>query len=72
VEIDATLASFRHRYPLRVLDYRSFATPGREFRVLQNLLRPGWLLTKIAADGGSETIDRYTNVRQLYRVRIED
>jgi len=69
--IDAALSSVRLSFPIRVLDYRTFATTGKEFRLLQNPLRPGWLLDKIAADGGSEVIDRYTNLRQLYRIRIK-
>ena len=70
--IDGALASLRHWCPLRVIDYRDFATPGRDFHVLQNPLKPGWLLEKIAADGGSEAIDQYTNLRQLYRVRMKE
>ncbi len=70
--IDPSLTSLRRWCPLRVIDYRDFATPGKEFRVLQSLLKPGWLLAKIAADGGSETVEQYTNIRQLYRVRIPE
>ena len=68
--IDASLASLRHWCPLRVIDYRDFATPGKDFRILQNPLKPGWLLEKVAADGGAEAIEQYTNLRQLYRVRM--
>jgi hypothetical protein len=68
--IDAALTDVRRWYPMRVLDYRSFATSGKEFRLLQNPLKPGWLLEKIAADGGAEVIDRYTPLRQLYRIRV--
>jgi len=55
---------------VRVLDQRSFATSGKEFRLLQDPLKPEWLLRKIAADGGSEVIDRYTPFRQLYRIHV--
>jgi hypothetical protein len=68
--IDAAMAYLRHWYPFRVIDYRDFATPGKDFRVLQNPLKPGWLLAKVAADGGAETVEQYTNLRQLYRVRM--
>jgi hypothetical protein len=68
--IDAALASVRQVLPVHVFDYRSFATSGKDFRILQNPLKPGWLLEKIAADGGSEGIDRYTAGRQLYHVRM--
>ena len=68
--IDAALTDVRKSLPIRVVDYRSFAAGGKEFRLLQNPLKPGWLLEKIAADGGSEAIDRYTAGRQLYRVRM--
>ncbi len=71
VAIDSALSSVRDFYPIHALDYRTFATPGREFRLLQNPLKPGWMLEKIAADGGSEVIDRYTNLRQLYRIRMK-
>jgi hypothetical protein len=69
--IDAALTDLRRWAPLRVIEYRDFATPGKEFRVLQNPLKPGWLLEKVAADGGAEAVERYTNLRQLYRVRMK-
>jgi hypothetical protein len=69
--IDDALSFVRKFYAIQVLDYASFATPGKEFRLLQNPLKPGWMLEKIAADGGSESIDRYTNLRQLYRIRMK-
>jgi hypothetical protein len=68
--IDAALSDVRRFCGLPVLDYRDFVTPGKQFRVLQNPLKPGWLLEKIAADGGTEAIDDYTKLRQLYRVRM--
>jgi hypothetical protein len=64
------LSDTRRWVPLPVLDYRDFVTPGKEFLVLQNPLKPGWLLAKIAADGGSESIQEYTHIRQLYRIRM--
>jgi hypothetical protein len=69
--IDSALSYVRQWFPIRALDYGAFATPGTEFRLLQNPLKPGWMLEKIAADGGSETIDHYTNLRQLYRIRMK-
>ena len=69
--IDAALTAVREWFPIRALDYRAFATSGKEFRLLQNPLKPGWMLEKIAADGGAEVIDRYTNLRQLYRIRMK-
>jgi hypothetical protein len=69
--IDAALSSVRQSFPIRALDYRTFATPGKEFRLLENPLKPGWMLEKIAADGGQEVIQRYTNLRQLYRIRMK-
>jgi len=69
--IDSALASVRLSFPIRALDYRTFATPGKEFRLLENPLKPGWMLEKIAADGGEEAIERYTNLRQLYRIRMK-
>ena len=68
--IDAALTDARRFCGLPVIDYRDFAAPGKEFRVLQNPLKPGWLLDKIAADGGTEAIEQYTKLRQLYRVRM--
>jgi len=69
--IDAALSSVRESFPIHALDYRTFATPGKEFRLLENPLKPGWMLEKIAADGGEEVIERYTNLRQLYRIRMK-
>jgi hypothetical protein len=69
--IDAALSSVRRSFPIRALDYKTFATPGKEFRLLENPLKPGWMLEKIAADGGEEAIERYTNLRQLYQVRMK-
>jgi hypothetical protein len=68
--LDAALTGVRDVCRLPVFDYRDFAIPGKEFRIFQNPLKPGWLLEKIAADGGAETIDRYSNYRHLYRVRM--
>jgi len=68
--IDTALTDVRRFCGLPVIDYRDFAAPGKEFRVLQNPLKPGWLLDKIAADGGTEAIEQYTKLRQLYRVRM--
>ena len=69
--IDAAMTSVRESYPIHALDYKKFATPGKEFRLLQNPLKPGWMLAKIAADNGEEVIERYTNLRQLYRIRMK-
>jgi hypothetical protein len=69
--IDAALSYVRQWFPIQALDYRTFASPGKEFRLLQNPGKPGWMLQKIAADGGSEVIDRYTSFRQLYRIRMK-
>jgi len=69
--IDAALTSVRQSFPIPAKDFQTFATPDKEFHLLQNPLKPGWMLEKIAADGGSEVIDRYTNLRQLYRIRMK-
>ena len=69
--VDATLTSVGQSFPIPVVEYRSFASPGKEFRLLQNPLKLGWPLEKIAADGGEEVIERYTTLRQLYRIRMK-
>jgi hypothetical protein len=56
---------------VQVLEYRDFATPGRQFLVYQNSLKPGWLLARVMADGGAAHVEAYTNFRQLFRVTLK-
>lgn len=68
--IDGALSFARQYYPIPVVDYRSFAVPGKSFRLLQTPFMPGWVLAKVVADGGQAVIDRYTPLRQLYQVKL--
>jgi hypothetical protein len=57
---------------LTVADYGAFATPGREFVVYQNTLRPGWVLQRVVADGGKVEVQQAASYRQLLSVRLRD
>jgi hypothetical protein len=69
--IDGGLRVLRPWSSVQVLEYGDFAAPGREFLVYQNSLKPGWLLARVLADGGTAEIQAYTNYRQLLRVRLK-
>jgi hypothetical protein len=58
--------------PVQVKEYAEFARPGREFLVYQNALRPGWVLSRVVADGASVTIRRVAIFRELVSVRLPD
>ncbi|HUI53961.1 MAG TPA: glycosyltransferase family 39 protein [Bryobacteraceae bacterium] len=68
--IDVGVRALRPWAPVPVVEYKDFAAPGREFLLYQSTLRPGWLLASIVAGGGSAELVTYTNLRQLYRVRL--
>jgi hypothetical protein len=53
-----------------LVEYTTFATPGREFLVYQNALRPGWLLSKVVDDGAIAEIQKHTAYRSLVHVRL--
>lgn len=69
--IDGGLRGLRRWSSVQVIEYRDFAAPGREFLLYQNSIRPGWLLLKIVADGGSAELLKIANYRQLYRTRLK-
>jgi hypothetical protein len=54
------------------VNYKDYATPGREFRLYQNSVQPGWVLPKVVGEGGSAQIEQYDNYRQLVRVRLKE
>lgn len=56
---------------VKVVEYRQFALPGREFTVYQNTLRPGWLIPKIAAEGASLKVVGYRAYRALIEARLK-
>jgi hypothetical protein len=65
------LKGLRPWVPVQVLDYRTFATPGREFLVYQKKYYISWLLDRIVDDGGSASIEASHDFRTLVRVRIK-
>jgi len=69
--MDVALRAVQLWSSLRVVEYQSFATPGREFFVYQNSLRPGWLISKVVADGAAVEIRKYAGARALMRVRLK-
>ncbi len=69
--LDFGLRGLRPWSSVQVIPYQEFAAPGREFLLYQNPLKPGWLLSKIVADGGSADLVELTNFRQLYRARLK-
>ena len=58
--------------PVQVREYAEFATPGKEFVVYQNSLRPGWVLSRVVADGASVAIRKVATFRELVNVRLRD
>ncbi|HWB83405.1 MAG TPA: glycosyltransferase family 39 protein [Bryobacteraceae bacterium] len=68
--IDDGIMVLRPWARISAMEYSRFATPGREFLVYQNTLRPAWLLQKIVADGGSAEIRKISTIRELVRVRL--
>jgi hypothetical protein len=67
--IDSGVVALKSWVP--VMDYKDYATPGREFRLYQSSMRPGWVLAKVVKDGASTQIERYSINRQLIRVRLK-
>lgn len=45
--------------------------PEKKLPLPENSLKPGWMLERIAADGGEGFIERCTNFRRLYRIRVK-
>jgi len=70
--IDESLRSLRPWAALNVMEYRDFARGGREFMEYQNSGRPGWLLSRVVADGATVEINKTAPFRQLLRVRLRD
>ena len=67
--IDDGLRALRPWASVQIRDYRDFAPPGGDFLVYQNSLKPGWVLSKVLAAGGSADVRQYTNYRQLFHVK---
>ena len=69
--IDGGIRVLRDWSSVGVVEYQSFASPGREFFVYQNTLRPGWLISKVVDDGATVEIRKYSAFRSLIRVRLK-
>jgi hypothetical protein len=69
--IDGGIRVLQSWSSIRVIEYQSFARPGREFLVYQNTLRPGWLISKVVDDGATVEIRKYQGSRALIRVRLK-
>ena len=69
--MDDALKQIRLWSSVRVVDYPNFASPGREFLVYQNTLRPGWLISKVVDDGATVEVRKYAGARALMRVRLK-
>jgi hypothetical protein len=69
--IDGGIRVLRDWSSVGVVEYQSFASPGREFLVYQNTLRPGWLVSKAVDDGASVEVRKYAGFRELMRVRLK-
>jgi hypothetical protein len=69
--IDGGIRVLRQWSSAGVVEYQSFASPGREFFVYQNTLRPGWLIPKVVDDGATVEIRKYAGYRSLIRVRLK-
>jgi len=69
--IDGGVRVLRDWSSVRVVEYQSFASPGREFFVYQNTLRPGWLISKVVDDGATVELRKYSGFRALMRVRLK-
>jgi hypothetical protein len=69
--IDGGIRVLRSWSSVPVVEYQSFASPGREFLVYQNTLRPGWFISKAVDDGATVEIRKYQGSRALIRVRLK-
>jgi hypothetical protein len=69
--IDGGIRVLRDWSTVSVVEYQSFASPGREFFVYQNTLRPGWLISRVVDDGATVEIRKYAVFRALVRVRLK-
>jgi hypothetical protein len=69
--IDIGIRVLRPWSSVDVVEYQSFASPGREFLVYQNTLRPGWLISKVVDDGATVEVRKYAGFRELIRVRLK-
>lgn len=68
--IDGGLRAVKPWSTVQVLEYRKFATSGRQFLVYQNELRPGWLLSKVVDEGATAQVRSYSAYRSLVQVRL--
>ena len=68
--VDNGLRAIRPWSTARIMDYRNFFAPGREFLVYQNAVQPGWLLPKLMQEEGTAKIEAYGGYRELIRVRF--
>jgi len=68
--IDDGLRVVRPWSTARIIDYRDYFAPGREFLVYQNTLRPGWLLSRVLQEEGTAQLEAYDGYRELLRVRF--
>jgi hypothetical protein len=69
--IDGGIRDLRPWSSMQVVEYQSFARPGREFLVYQNTLRPGWLISKVVDEGATVELRKYAGFRALLRVRLK-
>jgi hypothetical protein len=69
--IDEGLLTARRFTSAGIVEYKTFATPGKEFLVFQNTPRPGWLLRKVLDDRYPTTLEDYDAYRVLVRVRVK-
>jgi len=70
--IDVGIENLKPWSSVTAMQYKDFAKVGGEFRLYQSSMRPGWLLAKVVADGGTAQIERYSPSRQLMRVKLKD
>ncbi len=70
--IDVGIENLKPWSSVTAMQYKDFAKAGGEFRLYQSSMRPGWLLAKVVADGGTAQIERYSPSRQLMRVKLKD
>lgn len=70
--IDGGIRVLRQWAPVQVTEYSEFAKPGREFLVYQSSLRPGWVLSRVMADGANAGIRTVAPYRELVSVRLRD
>jgi hypothetical protein len=69
--IDGGIRVLRNWSSVHVEEYRSFASPGREFLIYQSTIRPGWLISKVVDDGATVEVRKYAGLRALMRVRLK-